>query len=193
MADERTERSDRMVVGLALAAGIVGAMHLGKMGPALPSLRDSLGLDYVAGGRIASAITVLALCVGLFAGTVAARLGAGRSVILGLLIMAAGGTLGAFAPGDGLLLIARVIEGAGYIASGTAAPILIAAAVAPAQRTFALSLWGMTVPLGSALAIGLAPSIIAELGWRGLWLAVAGLAVVMALAVILSGARVAAV
>ncbi len=191
--DERVERSDWLVVGLALAAGIVGAMHLGKMGPALPSLRESLGLDYVAGGRVASAITVLALCAGLFAGVIAARLGAGRSVVLGLLIMTGGGTLGAFAQGDMLLLAARVVEGAGYLASGAAAPILVAAAVAPRQRTLALSLWGMTVPVGSALAIGLAPPVIAELGWRGLWLAVAGLAVVMALAVILAGTRVAAV
>ncbi|MGQ3031589.1 MAG: hypothetical protein ACT60Q_24865, partial [Ferrovibrionaceae bacterium] len=97
MAVERDGRSDWLVVGLALVAGVVGAMHLGKMGPALPSLRESLGLDYVAGGRIASAITVLALCTGLFAGLVAARLGAGRSVVLGLLVMAAGGTLGALA------------------------------------------------------------------------------------------------
>lgn len=193
MVVERDGRSDWLVVGLALVAGVVGAMHLGKMGPALPSLRESLGLDYVAGGRIASAITVLALCTGLFAGLVAARLGAGRSVVLGLLVMAAGGTLGALAGGDDLLLVARVIEGAGYLASGTAAPVLVAAGVAPRQRTLALSLWGTTVPLGSALALVIAPPVIGLGGWRDLWFVVAGLAVVTALAVILARGRVAAV
>lgn len=193
MAEASKERSDWLVVGLALAAGIVGAMHLGKMGPALPSLREGLGLDYVDGGRIASAITVLALCIGLFAGAIAAWAGAGRAVVLGLLVMTVGGTLGAFAQGEMILLITRVIEGAGYLASGTAAPILVAAAVAPRQRTLALSLWGTTVPLGSALALALAPPVIADGGWRALWLLVAGLAVTTALVFILAGGRVAAV
>jgi predicted MFS family arabinose efflux permease len=69
----------------------------------------------------------------------------------------------------------------------------VAAAVVPRQRTLALSLWGMTVPLGSALALAIAPPVIAEGGWRALWLAIAGLAVATALAVLLAGPRVAAV
>src|SRR5580704_14402860 len=82
--------------------------------PILGPIIKDLHIDLSAAGLI---ISVIALCIAIFAlagAIVAQRIGALRSFIIGVWLLAIGGTLSAYAPGFGGLLACRVIEGIGF-------------------------------------------------------------------------------
>ncbi len=163
-----------------MAAGIVAAMHMGKAPPALPQLRDEIGLSLVGAGWVVSLFNVVGGLLGLVAGTFGDRFGSRRVVVAGLAALAAGSLLGATAGGGALLLVSRFLEGLGFIAVATATPGLIVAASRPADLRLALGAWSTYMPAGSAIAMLLAPLLLAPLGWRGVWVAAALLALLWA-------------
>ncbi len=172
------------LVALAVAAGIVGALHVGKVPPALPILRDSLGLGMVTAGWVASLFNGTAAALGLALGWLLGRMPL-RPVLVGcLMVMAGGSALGAAANGASLMLSARLLEGLGFIGVITAAPRLIAAATASEHRGLAFGIWGSYLPAGTALAMLAAPPLLAVVGWRGLWLINAAVALTFALLVL---------
>ena len=58
-------------VSLALCAGLFVSMQVGKLGPAIPVLRDDLGLSLVGAGYALSIFTLLAIFSGGSAGRLA--------------------------------------------------------------------------------------------------------------------------
>ena len=66
----------------------------------------------------------------------------------------------------------------GFIA--VALPAIVLAATAERDRPFALSLWSVFTPAGMALALVAAPPVLTVVGWRGLWLGIAALALAAA-------------
>jgi len=159
-----------------LLGGVIAALHVGKVPPALPALRQDLGLDLVSAGFVVSAFNVLGMSLGLLVGVLADRLGRRRLVLLGLLSLTLGGAMGAIVQGLPLLLASRVLEGLGFMAVSVASPPLMMAAAMPQDRSYALSLWSTFMPVGMALAMVAAPQVQAVVGWRGLWLLIAALA-----------------
>ncbi len=178
------------VVLVAVAAGIVVALHLGKVPPALPVLRQSLDLDMVQGGFLVSVFNLLGMVVAILVGAAADRLGRGRLVTAGFLALAAGGGLGALSESYTPLLISRFVEGVGFIAVVVALPAVVLAAASERDRALALGLWAIFMPAGMALALVLAPPLLAGAGWQGLWGVVAVLCLVALVAVHRAIARV---
>jgi MFS family permease len=168
-----------------LAGGIIAALHVGKVPPALDALRAELGLGMVSASFIVSTFNVLGMSLGLLAGVLADRIGRRRLVGLGLLSMALGGLLGTLGGGYAGLLAGRVFEGLGFVAVSVASPALLLAATAPTDRSLALSIWSVFMPAGMALALVASPwALEAEaVGWRGLWLGIAVVALIGAVAV----------
>jgi MFS family permease len=165
------------------AGGLVAGAYMTKVAPALPGLREELGLTLVESGFIATTFNLMGMLVGMLAGVLCDRFGHKRLALSGIIILAAGGALGAFAWGFGSLLFARFIEGVGFIAFTVSAVALMnAAAATPRDRAKALGLWSAYMPTGGAIALFAAPWLIAAWGWRGLWLAFSVLAVASALA-----------
>ena len=172
--------TDWRAVWAVYAAGLAAGAHLGKVPPALPALREELGLTLVESGLIATMFNVMGMTVGMLAGVLCDRFGHKRLALAGMSVMAAGGLLGAAAPGFGALLLSRFLEGIGFIAFVVSAPPLLSAAVANVRdRSRALGLWSSYMPTGGAIALVAAPLLVAAGGWRGLW---AGIAVATALA-----------
>jgi predicted MFS family arabinose efflux permease len=165
------------------AGGLVAGAYMTKVAPALPGLRDELGLTLVESGFIATMFNVMGMLVGMIAGVLCDRFGHKRLALSGIVILAAGGALGALAWGFASLLVARFIEGVGFIAFTVSAVALMnAAAATPRDRAKALGLWSAYMPTGGAIALFAAPWLIAASGWRGLWMAFAILAVACAFA-----------
>jgi DHA1 family inner membrane transport protein len=164
------------------AGGLVAGAYMTKVAPALPGLRDELGLTLVASGFIATTFNVMGMLVGMLAGVLCDRFGHKRLAFLGLFVLAVGGALGAFAWGFASLLFGRFIEGVGFIIFTVSAVALMnAAAATPGDRAKALGLWSAYMPTGGAIALLVAPWLIAAWGWRGLWLALSVLAFLSAL------------
>lgn len=166
--------TDWRAVGAVFFGGLVAGACIGKVPPALPGLRESLGLTLVETGFIATMLNVMGMLAGLAAGVLCDRFGHKRLALAGLAVMAAGGALGALSWNFTLLLSARFLEGAGFIVftvSGSA--LMTASAAAGRDRARVLALWSAYMPTGGAAALFAAPLIIALAGWRGLWAVVA--------------------
>jgi DHA1 family inner membrane transport protein len=165
------------------AGGLVAGAYMTKVAPALPGLRDELGLSLVESGFIATTFNLMGMLVGMLAGVLCDRFGHKRLALSGIVILAAGGALGAFAWGFGSLLFARFIEGVGFIGFTVSAVALMnATAATPRDRAKALGLWSAYMPTGGAIALFAAPWLISAWGWRGLWMAFSVAAILSALA-----------
>jgi MFS family permease len=163
--------------------GLIAGAYMTKVAPAIPGLRDELGLTLVESGFIATTFNLMGMLVGMLAGVLCDRFGHKRLAFFGLIVLTAGGLLGAFSFGFSSLLVSRFIEGIGFIVFTVSAVALMNASAATARdRANALGLWSSYMPTGGAIALFAAPWLIAAWGWRGLWMACAVLAVLSAFA-----------
>jgi cyanate permease len=161
------------IIATALFAGIIAAGHVGKLPPALPSIRAKLGLDLVTASFLASLFSATGLVTGIFLGAVADRFNHWRLAIGGLALMAVSGLCGAISATAAQLMVTRFFEGVGFLAVVIAAPAVIAHASSGRERSVALGLWPSYMPAGLSLMILLAPFALRAGGWRTLWISVA--------------------
>lgn len=163
-------------VAMAVLAGVLAGVNVGKVAPALPVLRADLGIDLVTAGWVASAIAAAMAALGLLVGMLADRMGAARLLGICVVVLACGGLLGAAASGGGGLVAGRLVEAVGFVGIVVAAPRMIVLSTRPEDRGLALGIWAAYMPCGMAIAMLAAPPLLAEVGWRGLWIAGAALA-----------------
>jgi len=155
-------------------------MQIGKAPPAIPELRAELALGMIAAGWIASIFNATSAALGASAGIVADRFGHRHAAVSGLVILAIGGLLGALAPGGDALLAARFIEGVGFLLIVVACPSLIARVCEPRHLRTAIGVWASYMAAGVAAMMLLSPLLLNTIGWRGLWLANAAIALAAA-------------
>ncbi len=154
---------------LVLASGLVAALHIGKMPPSLPVLAEGLGVTLLQAGFLLSVVQLAGMLGGLLVGLLADGAGLRRSVITGQAVLALASLGGLLAQGPASLLALRALEGLGFLLACLPAPSLIRRLVAPQQLSLHLGLWGTYMPTGTALALLIAPPLLAWVGWRGLW------------------------
>ena len=171
---EARKRTRWDIVFIAFGAGIMAAGHIGKLPAALPAIRTELALDLVAAGWIVSIFNAVTILLGMLVGVFADRLGHRRVILLSLLMMAGGSVWGAMTHSELELLLARFTEGVGFVGVVVSAPSIIANAAQPADRRFALGVWGAFMGTGIAAILLIAPAILGPYGWRALWFVMAG-------------------
>jgi MFS family permease len=166
---------------LVVAGGVAAAVHVGKLPPAIPLLRDALGLTLVEAGFLLSLVQFAGMTLGLFVGLAADRLGLKRTMVAGLAITGAASLSGGFVTTPPALLGLRALEGLGFLLASMPAPGLIRRLV-PAQRMSAmLGVWGAYMPFATALALLCGPAWMAWAGWPGWWWLLGALSLVMAI------------
>src|SRR5829696_7546952 len=84
---------------VVILAGVVAALHVGKLPPAIPVLRDALGLTLVQPGFLLSLVQLAGMTLGVVFGVVADKLGSRRSMSLGLVLLAIVSALGGLMQG----------------------------------------------------------------------------------------------
>lgn len=159
-----------------VGAGVVASLQVGKVIIAAPLLRTDMGLDLASIGTLTAVFSILGVVGGIAAGGVIARFGARRMLLLGLLATALGTVIGAMAPGYGVLLASRVIEGLGFLMITVAGPAALQRMVSASGRDFAFALWSCYMPAGMAIAM-LASQAFDQ--WQAYWWC-AGVAVAVA-------------
>ena len=172
-----TQRAALVVV----LAGISAALHIGKLPPALPVLRDSLDVTLVQAGFLLSLVQLAGMTLGLAMGAAADTLGPRRTMISGLMLLSLGSLLGGFASTPQALLALRAVEGAGFLLASLPAPGLIRRLVEPARLSSMLGLWGAYMPFGTAAALLAGPAFMAALGWPAWWWLLGALSFAMAI------------
>lgn len=165
---------------LILACGIVAAVHVGKLPPALPVLREALGIGLVQAGFLVSVVQGAAMTLALALGLWADRIGLQRALLGGTLLLAGASVLGAAATGPVWLLAWRCVEGVGFLLVSVSAPALIRRVVAPQRLNLGLGLWGAYMPAGTATALLLGPLVTQTVGWRAWWAVLGGVAAAVA-------------
>ena len=165
---------------MVVLAGISAALHIGKLPPALPVLRDSLHISLVQAGFLLSLVQVAGMTLGLAMGALADAFGARRTMALGLVLLSAASFAGGAATSAPALMALRALEGVGFLLASLPAPGLIRRLVQPARLAGMLGLWGAYMPFGTAAALLLGPAFIAASGWQGWWWLLATLSCAMA-------------
>jgi MFS family permease len=166
---------------VVILAGVVAALHIGKLPPAIPVLRESLGLTLVQAGFLLSLVQLAGMTVGVVFGVVADGLGSRRSMTLGLVLLAIVSALGGLTQGVAPLMLLRAAEGFGFLLVVLPAPGWVRSLVEPQRASAMLGLWGAYMPLATALALLFGPLAITAIGWRGWWWTLAALSAAMAI------------
>jgi len=171
MVKGSSSQSNWTPILLAVGAGVLTAMQIGKVPPALPVIAEDLELSRVTAGLVASLFFVVGAVFGVVVGAMADRFGERRLLYGGLLLLTLGSLIGGLNAATGILLATRVIEGVGYIAIMVSAPKIITGVARPRDVPFAIGIWSTFMPLGMAIIMVLSPFMLAGIGWQGMWLA----------------------
>lgn len=162
-------------VAVAVGAGVVAALQVGKAAIAAPMLQADLHLDLGAIGWVTAIFAILGVFGGIPAGALARALGDRRMLVAGLAAVAIGGAAGALSASFAMLLASRILEGLGFLLIAVSGPAILQRVVAEAHLTIAFALWSCFMPAGMAIAMLAGPA----LGdWRMIWWICAALAVV---------------
>lgn len=165
---------------VVIAAGVAAALHVGKLSPALPALKQALGVTLLQAGFLLSLVQLAGMLLGLVIGLAADGLGLRRSLLAGLLLLSMASLLGGWAQNVHMLLVLRGLEGLGFLLVSMPAPSLIRHLVDPQRMSATLGLWGAYMPLGTAMALLCGPLVIALSGWEFWWWGLAALTLWMA-------------
>jgi MFS family permease len=174
-------RADRSL--LVIAAGVCGAIHVGKLPPALPALREALDIGLVQAGFLISMVQLAGMTLGLAVGLAADSLGLRRVMVAGLVLLAAASLVGGFTTDVVALLALRGLEGLGFLLTVMPAPSLIRRIVPPAHLDARMGAWAAYMPVATAVALLVGPPWIAAWGWPAWWWLAGGLSATLALAV----------
>lgn len=165
---------------VVILCGVVAAMHIGKMPPAIPALQASLQVSLVQAGFLLSMAQLAGMLVGVLVGALTDGLGLRRSLLSGLVLLSVASGLGAWADHARALLALRALEGLGVLLVVLPAPSLLRRLLPPTELARHLGVWGAYMPTGTAAALLAGPWLMQWLGWQGLWLVLAGLTAAMA-------------
>jgi MFS transporter, CP family, cyanate transporter len=169
-------------------AGVLAAAQLGKMSALAPIISKELDLSLTVTGLLISLLEIGGALLGFVAAAAVDRIGQSKVLMVGIGLLVLAG-LGQAASGGAVSLLAwRLCEGVGYLGIVIAAPILIARAAPPDQRSTAMAMWGGFVPLGFALGSVSSGFVGGWFGWRAAPLVWAGVA--LAVMVLLSRVQV---
>lgn len=168
---DRVERGERASAGWGTLAALAAASFLLLLGDtslsvALPAVRRDLGVGLGGLEWLVNSYTLALAVLLLPGGKLADRLGARPVFLTGLSVFVVASSFAGLAPTLGLLIAARIVQGAGAALAAPAALALITTAFPAGRRALALGIW--TGASTSALAIGplAGAALIALGGWR---------------------------
>jgi MFS family permease len=172
------------LIALLVAAGIVAAFHVGKVPPALPSIREELGASLRQAGWLLSTINLMTAVGGMAIALTADRLGHRRLIVLGTALCLVASLAGAFVADVDQLLASRVFEGLGFIAVTVAIPSLLLRMARPTDQRLVMALWTTYMPAGAGTMMLISAVVLPGTSWRIAWLVAAAASGLMLLALL---------
>ena len=162
-------RSPWFILAVVLLTSLAASLNQFKVPPVMPLLMEAFNESGSAAGLLMSVFALTGLFLAIPAGFILQRLGHRTLGLVALSCLIAGGAIGAFSRGLGILLASRFIEGAGMSFMAVVAPATIALWFASEGRGKAMGVWSTWVPLGSTVMFLLAPFLAGCWGWEGVW------------------------
>ena len=159
-------RTPWALIGLLVAAGIVAAFHVGKVPPALPSIRAELGATLRQAGWLLSTVNLISAVGGMAIALTADRVGHLRLVILGTTLSFVASLCGALCTSVDGLLATRVFEGLGFIAVVVAIPTLLLRISRPDDQRLVMAMWTTYMPAGAGTMMLISALVLPGTSWR---------------------------
>jgi MFS transporter, CP family, cyanate transporter len=170
--DHQTHSSAFWVV----LCGVAAAMHIGKMPALLPLLADEIHLSRLQTGWLLAVFQIAGMLLGLMGGLLADQVGRRRLMIVGLLMGAIASLLAPLfvqdASGVYWLLAFRAIESFAFLATVLPGPGLLQRLVRKSDLRSYMGWWAAYMPMGMGLGLIASPLLSTAYGWRGVWIAV---------------------
>jgi len=158
---------------------MVAAFHIGKVPPALPSIRAELGASLDQAGWLLSIVNLVTAVGGMAIALTADRIGHRRLVILGTALCLGASLASAGAGTVSTLLIGRAFEGLGFIAVVVAIPTLVLRLALHADQRLAMTWWSTYMPAGAGTMMLLAAVFLPGTSWRIAWIVAAAASAAM--------------
>lgn len=160
-----------------LLAVFVMPISISGTGIALPAIADDLGTNPTGLQWVINAFNVAFAVFTLVWGVASDRIGHKATFITGVALLLAASLLSALSPNLWVLDISRVIAGIAGAAVFTGAASILSNVFVGAARSRAFAIFGTTIGLGVALGPTIAGGLVEWLGWQGVYVAFAVIAV----------------
>lgn len=152
---------------------LIAQMFSTVIGPALPTIKDDLGLSL---SMQTWTITAYSLAFGaalVAGGRLGDLVGEVRMIVIGFLIFGVGLVMSAVAVGGGLMVGGRAIQGIGIGISAPATLSIVVNTFPVVRRGFAVGIWGFAHGLGLLIGPLFAGYMMAVASWRWVfWIAI---------------------
>jgi predicted MFS family arabinose efflux permease len=168
-----------VILAVVYFASVVSPFNQFKVPPLMPVLMQTFHVDLTQAGLLMSVIAMIGLVLALPTGIILQRLGPKVALLSALGLMAIGAMIGALSNSFASLLVSRFVEGLGMGLMGVTAPATIAMWFPPERQGTPMGIWATWVPIGSVFVYNLSPMLAASLGWKSVWWAGMGFAVMM--------------
>jgi EmrB/QacA subfamily drug resistance transporter len=166
-AGRRSTDSRWLALVVVAVAQLMVALDATIVNIALPSAQSALGFDDADRTWVVTAYTCTLAGLLLLGGRVADRIGRRRAFLGGLVGFGAASALAGFAPGFGVLVLGRALQGAfAAVLTPTALSLVATTFTDPHQRAKAFGVYGAVASSGAAVGL-LAGGVLTEYaGWR---------------------------
>jgi EmrB/QacA subfamily drug resistance transporter len=166
MAARTTELRRGWTLALASLGAFMSALDVVVVSTALPTLHTQLGATLPDLEWTINAYNLVFGCLMLTGAALGDRFGRRRMYTAGLLIFVLGSAMAALAPSVGLLIAARVVQGAGGAVLVPLTLTLISDAFPVEKRGSAIGIWGGVTGLGVAAGPVVGGAIVQDLSWQ---------------------------
>lgn len=177
-----SRRSASLLVLTLVAAQFAVMLDSSILNVALPSIATDLGLTPIGTAWVLNAYFLTFGGLLLISGRAADVFGRRRMFLLGAGLLVVGSLLGGFATTEGVLISARLIQGAGAAMLSPAAMSVILARFTGAGRARAMSGWGAASTVGGAAGVTLGGLLTAAFSWQSVLFVTGGVAAVIGMA-----------
>jgi EmrB/QacA subfamily drug resistance transporter len=164
----RTSRVNlNAVLGVVAVAQFMVILDASVVNVALPSIKVDLGFSEQSLSWILNAYTLIFGGFLLLGGRLADRLGRRRLFVTGIALFATASLICGVAQSEGMLLVARGLQGlGGALVSPAALSIILTTFAEGSERNRALAVWGAISGAGGAVGLLLGGAIVEALSWR---------------------------
>jgi MFS family permease len=134
--------------------------------PLLPELVGALGVGVAAAGLLGTAFSLPRSLLALPSGALIDRLGASRTLHLGMALVLVGTLLAAVAPSMGVMAVARAMAGLGYGTTAVVGILYLMRSATPDQRARRGNMYEGALITANAVSGYLAGRVAVQAGWR---------------------------
>jgi EmrB/QacA subfamily drug resistance transporter len=158
------------LIAATVLASLIGFLDASVVNVAVPAIGRSLGANVAALQWTLTSYLLAVAALLLLSGALADHFGRRRVLAAGLAVMLVASALCAAAPSVGLLIVARVVQGAGGALVVPSSLALLNGTLRPADRARGIGIWAGLATLGTTVGPYAGGWLTDHASWRALFL-----------------------